>query len=138
MKEELKIFIGISKLRKAIGCSIRKILLKYELTELQFAVLEAIFSKGDLTVGEVQERVLTTGGTIPVIVKNLEKKNYIVTEKHKTDKRKVVLKLTTEGRELIEEIFPKVERVIVKSFDSFNKDEKTFMVETLKKFRKED
>lgn len=133
MKDELKIFIGISKVKKAISFKIRKILLKYELTELQFGVLEAIYTRGDLTVGEIQQKVLTTGGTIPIVVKNLEKKNYIVTERDKLDKRKVILKLTDSGRILIDEIFPKVDKVIEDSFKILDASEKDFMIKLLKR-----
>lgn len=40
---------------------------KYGLTTSQFGVLVALYHKGSLSVGEVQEKILSTSGTIPVI-----------------------------------------------------------------------
>ena len=40
-------------------------------------VLEALYSKGDMSVGEVRERILSSVGTIPLIVNNLVKMNYV-------------------------------------------------------------
>ncbi|WP_235899151.1 MarR family transcriptional regulator [Suipraeoptans intestinalis] len=47
------------------------------MTLSQFAVLEALYSKGDLTVGEVREKILSSVGTIPVIVNNLVGRGYV-------------------------------------------------------------
>ena len=45
---------------------------KYGLTLPQFAVLEALYHKGDLSVGELKESVLSTDGTIPVVTRHLK------------------------------------------------------------------
>ena len=44
---------------------------KQGLTFGQFMVLEALYHKGPLSVGEVKESILSTDGTIPVIVANM-------------------------------------------------------------------
>ena len=54
-----------------------KIAAEYNLTFSQFMVLEALYSKGDMSVGEVRERILSSVGTIPLIVNNLVKMNYV-------------------------------------------------------------
>ena len=55
-KIELKIFIGMSRAINKINRATNKIYTKYGLTSGQFAVLEVLYHKGDLSVGEVQEK----------------------------------------------------------------------------------
>ena len=72
-KPELKILIGMHRTANAIDRKTAQIAGAYGLTLGQFSVLEALYHKGDLTVGQVQEAILSTSGTIPVIVGKLEK-----------------------------------------------------------------
>lgn len=53
-KIQLKIFIGMSRALNKINRATNKVYAKYGLTSGQFAVLEALYHKGDLSVGEVQ------------------------------------------------------------------------------------
>ena len=131
---QLKIFIGISKARKKIGARSNKLFLKYGLTEAQFGVLEAIYNKGPLSVGEIQEKILSSSGTIPVIIKNLEKRQLLIKEKDKLDKRKFIIRITEDGRKLMDEVFPQNREIICQMIDgSLNKDEQELLLNLLKK-----
>ena len=72
-KTELKILIGLHRAINYIDRQSTKIFSEYQLTLGQFAVLEALHHKGDMTVGQVQEKILSSGGTMPLIINNLEK-----------------------------------------------------------------
>lgn len=61
---------------------------EYNLTLGQFAVLEALYHKGDLTVGQVQRAILSSSGTVPVIVGNLEKRGYLARQTDEADRRR--------------------------------------------------
>ena len=79
---------------------------KYEVTFSQFMVLEALYSKGDLTVGAVREHILSSVGTISVIVNNLVKMKYIERLTDKNDRRVSILHLTEAGRKIISQLAP--------------------------------
>ncbi|SEN65273.1 MarR family winged helix-turn-helix transcriptional regulator [Peptostreptococcus russellii] len=131
---QLKIFIGISRARKKIGAKSNKLFLKYGLTEPQFGVLEAIYHKGPLSVGEIQEKILSSSGTIPVIIKNLEKRGLLTKEKDKLDKRKFIIRITDDGSKLMDEVFPQNKEIICNEIDrSLSKDEQETLVRLLKK-----
>lgn len=57
------------------------------LTSSQFAVLEALYNKGDLKICEIIEKILTTSGNITVVIKNLEKEEFISKYPDPEDKR---------------------------------------------------
>ena len=73
---------------------------KYGLTLPQFAVLEALYHKGDLSVGELKESVLSTDGTIPVVTRHLKQQGLIVGTTDSKDRRRTIMTLTDKGRAL--------------------------------------
>lgn len=48
------------------------------LTAAQFGVLEILYHKGNLRIGEILEGTLSTGGNMTVVIENLEKTGFVV------------------------------------------------------------
>ena len=134
---QLKIFIGMSRTLNKINNATNKIYNKYGLTSGQFAVLEALYHKGDLSVGEVQERILSTSGTIPVIVKNLEKRSLLVKKQDSQDKRRYILHITDKGRDLLDKVYPENEKIIVSMINVWNEKEQKEILNYFLKFKEE-
>lgn len=129
----MNILIGLHRNVNAFDKKTFKIIKEYNLTFSQFMVLEALYNKGDMSVGEVRERILSSVGTIPLIVNNLVKKNYIERLSDENDRRVCILHLTKEGRDLIEKIIPVNEAMIVQSMDVLNQKEREQLLYLLKK-----
>ncbi len=100
------------------------------LTLPQFAVLEALLSKRSLTVGEIKEAVLSSNGTIPVVIGNLQKMGLVERAQDPADHRRSIVSLTKEGRALIERMFRG-------KFGVWTKDEKKELVRLLAAYRKQ-
>lgn len=133
-KDQLKIFIGLTRAVNRINRESERIFRKYGLTTGQFAVLEALYHKGDLFVGEVQELILTTSGNIPVILRNLEKEGLLVRRQDPKDRRKFVLSLTPKGRDLIDRVFPENAAVIERLIDTWDAGEQRNLLNYMRKF----
>ncbi len=131
---QLKIFIGMNRNINKMNKALNKIHSKYELTSGQFGVLEVLYHKGDLTVGEVQEKILSTSGTIPVIVKNLEKDGLLERGQDALDKRKCILHITKKGKELMDKVYPENKKLIVSMIDVWNEEEQIEILNYMKKF----
>lgn len=131
---EPKIFIGMSRVINQINKATNKVYIKYGLTSGQFAVLEALYHKGDLSVGEVQEKILSTSGTIPIIVKNLEKEGFIYKTNDDKDKRRFILHITTKGRELMDIVYPENEEIIISMMNIWDEEEKEEILNYMKRF----
>ena len=84
---DLKILIALHRVVNAVDSKTAKLVKAYGLSLGQFAVLEALYHKGEMTVGQVQEKILSSTGTIPVIIKNLEKRQFISHKEDENDKR---------------------------------------------------
>ncbi|MEJ8735186.1 MULTISPECIES: MarR family winged helix-turn-helix transcriptional regulator [Mediterraneibacter] len=130
---EMKILIGLHRNVNTLDKKTAKIAAEYNLTFSQFMVLEALYSKGDMTVGEVRERILSSVGTIPLIVNNLVKMNYVERLSDERDRRVCILHLTKEGYDVISKIAPKNEAMILESMAVLDDKEKEEFVYLLKK-----
>lgn len=116
-----------------LPCIPSKIAAEYNLTFSQFMVLEALYSKGDMSVGEVRERILSSVGTIPLIVNNLVKMNYVERMCNEKDRRVCILHLTQEGYDVISKIVPRNEAMIAESMEVLDQEEKEKLLYLLKK-----
>lgn len=134
MSKELKILIGMHRNVNALDRQTLKIVSEYGLTLSQFAVLEALYSKGDMTVGMVRDSILSSMGTISVIVNNLIKMNYIQRIPDEKDRRVCILSLTKEGKELIAKVLPENIKMIqdyMKRLDEKEQDQLLYLLKKL-------
>lgn len=133
-KNELKIFIGLHRAVNYMDKINARVHREYGLTTGQFAVLEALYHKGDMTIGCVQEKILSTSGTIPLIIKNLEDRKLLNKCVDKNDKRKNILSITEDGRRLMDKAYPASEKAIIEFMDAWSDEEQEILVRLLKKY----
>jgi MarR family 2-MHQ and catechol resistance regulon transcriptional repressor len=70
-----------------------------------FAALEALLHKGPLTITEIQGKVLLASGSMTAAVDRLEQRGLIRRGPAPGDRRARVLRLTPEGRRVVEAAF---------------------------------
>jgi MarR family 2-MHQ and catechol resistance regulon transcriptional repressor len=107
-EEEVALRLWISLARcyatfsRAVACKVAE----YDLTAPQFGVLEALFHLGPLTLGELAEKLLVTGGNVTYVMDRLEAQGLVIRERSGDDRRVVRAHLTTKVRATIEAVFP--------------------------------
>ena len=106
-----------------------------DLTPTQFSVLEIIYSKGSLKIGQLIEKVLSTSGNMTVVIKNMEKKGLVEKINDKNDKRSFLINLTEKGKKIIEELLPKHIESVEKTFDILTDEDKENLINILRKFK---
>ncbi|WP_303814829.1 MarR family winged helix-turn-helix transcriptional regulator [Acidaminococcus timonensis] len=89
-----------------------------KLTLSQFAVLEALYHKGCLSVGEVKRLILSSDGTIPVVVRNLVKAGLILRREDPEDHRRCLLELTEKGRDVIDPLCAKNQEMLFSQLEA--------------------
>lgn len=132
-KDKLKILIGLHKNVKELDRRTLDIARSYGLSLSQFMVLEALYSKGNLSIGEVREAILSSVGTISLVVKNLEKMGYVKRKTDENDKRVSILSLTKEGRDVIGKVIPENETMIYDYMKDLSEEETKTLLGLLKK-----
>lgn len=135
-KKSMAVYISMSRVINTLRRENNKLILKHNLTLGQFAVMEALFSKGRLSTGEVMEKILSTSGNIPVIVKNLEKDGFITRKQDESDKRRFILDLTDKGKDLMDEIVPENLKFMDELISLWDDDEKEELIILMNKFRR--
>jgi MarR family 2-MHQ and catechol resistance regulon transcriptional repressor len=66
-----------------------------------FTALEALLHKGPLTIGQIQEKVLLTSGSMTAAIDRLEKLGCVTREPAAGDRRARLVRLTVGGQKLI-------------------------------------
>ncbi len=135
---DLKILIALHRVINAVDSKTIKLVKSYGLSLGQFAVLEVLYHKGEMTVGQVQKKILSTTGTMPVIIKNLEKRKLISHKEDENDKRKRLLYITDKGRDIISQVFPKNKEIIIDYFKNMEIDEKKEFLRLMKSLNYKD
>lgn len=133
----LAIYIGLARTLKHINQQSNRLFEQYGITAGQFAVLEVLYHKGDLCVGEVQEKILSSTGTIGVILGNLEKLGYLTKYSDVKDKRKSLLHITEQGSALMAEVFPKNEAIIATLLGVWSSAEQAELQRLLLQYREQ-
>ena len=80
----------------------RKPLEKLNLTYTQYIVMMVLWEHGDMTEGQLGEKVHLDSGTLAPLLKRLEKAGYINRVRPENNENKLFLSLTAEGESLKE------------------------------------
>ena len=82
------------------------------LSAMHFGVLETLFHLGPLKVSELADKHLKSHNNFTVVIDNMEKQGLVRRERSPEDRRVVMVHLTEEGRERIEQVFPEFVRAL--------------------------
>src|SRR5690606_11692723 len=92
-----------------------------------------LFHKGDQPIQHIGKKVLLSSGSITYVVDKLEKKKLIARIPCVKDRRVTWASITDEGKEFMNEIFPKHQEAIENILSGIDSDEKETLMRLLKK-----
>jgi len=102
----LQLVIALGRAVQAVERSVRPHLAECGLGLTEFAVLEVLYHKGALPLGEIRDRILVTGASTTYVVKKLEQRGLMRRRLCTEDQRIVFGELTPKGRALLDKVFP--------------------------------
>ncbi len=102
----LKTVIALNRATNHLNRRAAAVFRRHGLTLMQFAVLEILYHRGALAVGEITRRILATGGNMTVVLKNLMKEGLITRCASFSDNRVAIVSLTARGAAKMEQLFP--------------------------------
>ncbi len=129
----LKLWVILSRARDAIGELAKLDVERSELSLTEFAVMEALFHKGDLTAGEVSRRVLLRSGSLTYVIDKLVDRGLLKRRVCDEDKRRTYLQLTGAGNALMRRIWPGHAAAIEAAMSGLTLAEKRTAARLLKK-----
>jgi MarR family 2-MHQ and catechol resistance regulon transcriptional repressor len=108
----LKLWVVLNRAVEAIRLHAKADIARHDLSEGEFAILETLYHKGRLTLGDVQKKVLVTSGGTTFLVDKLQKRGLVRRAPCETDRRSTWAELTPAGHTLVTKIFPAHAEVI--------------------------
>lgn len=129
----LKLWIVLSRAYLAVNRHAEADMARHGLSPGEFAILEALYHKGPLLLGEVQRKILVSSGGVTYLVDRLEKQGLVERRDCPGDRRARFAALTPAGEELIGRIFPEHARALERALDGLSASEKKSAVNLLRK-----
>ena len=127
------ITIALHRTTSALDRETQRALRAFGLTLGQFAVLEALAHKGPMAVGDIKRAVLSTDGTIPVVLKNLQAQGFIGSKPDPADGRRRIVWITEAGREVFEPAYKASRQVLDQVLSAWSPEERVQLSHLLSK-----
>ena len=102
----LKLWVVLARAHAAVEAHAASDVARHGLTLAEFAILEVLYHRGQMLLGEIQRRILVSSGGITFLVDRLAGKGLVERRECKDDRRARYAALTPAGHELIARIFP--------------------------------
>jgi MarR family transcriptional regulator, organic hydroperoxide resistance regulator len=131
IEKDLRYISGIIKQKG------REILSNYKITPPQFIALQWLFEEGDMTIGELSNKMFLAFSTTTDLVDRMEKNNLVLRSKDPHDRRVVRIHLLDEGGRIIDEVIKKRQVYLEEVLTNFSTDEIQLLHSSLMKLHQE-
>lgn len=102
----LKLWVVLARAYAAVSERAARDVARHGLTLAEFAVMEALYHKGQLLLGEVQKKILVSSGGVTYLVDRLEQRGLVERKLCADDRRARYAALTADGQAFMKRIFP--------------------------------
>ena len=102
----LKLWVVLARAYAAVSERAARDVARHDLTLAEFAVMEALFHKGPLLLGEVQKKILVSSGGVTYLVDRLVQRGFVERRLCAEDRRARYAALTDAGEAFMRSIFP--------------------------------
>ncbi len=124
-RRALDAYIKLTRAAEAVNGRVNDHLHRRGLTVSQFGVLEALFHRGPMPVGQLAEKILRSSANLTLVVDNLAKRGLVARARRPDDRRCIDVSLTAEGRALVAELLPDHVAGVVAAFAALSAEEQT-------------
>ncbi|MBT2754538.1 MarR family transcriptional regulator [Mesobacillus foraminis] len=131
IEKELRYIAGIIKQKG------RELLSNYTITPPQFVALQWLFEDGDMTIGELSNKMYLACSTTTDLVDRMEKSKLVVRVKDPNDRRVVRIHLLEEGERIIDEVIKKRQLYLQEILVNFTDNEVLSLKDNLTKLHQE-
>lgn len=114
--------IAMLRARETMMAPIRHMLQKADVTEQQWRVLRVLAERGTSDPKDLAQEACLLNPSLTRIMQLLEKKGLIVRKGHPSDRRKVLLDVTDEGRALLKEFAPESQAIFARLEEQYGRE----------------
>ncbi len=131
IEKDLRYISGIIKQKG------RELLSNYTITPPQFIALQWLFEDGDMTIGELSNKMYLACSTTTDLIDRMEKNLLVERVKDPSDRRVVRIHLLDEGKRIIDEVIKKRQVYLEEILKNFSADEIQLLQGNLEKLHHE-
>jgi MarR family transcriptional regulator, 2-MHQ and catechol-resistance regulon repressor len=129
----LKLFVVLQRCASAVMGNFHKHADLYDLTLTEFEILEALYHKGPLLLGDVQRKILLSSGGVTYAIDRLADKGLVERRECASDRRARYAALTPKGEGVVSKIFPTIAGHIEETMSVLNGREQDEAIDLLRK-----
>ncbi|WP_252187714.1 MarR family winged helix-turn-helix transcriptional regulator [Anaeromonas frigoriresistens] len=131
MDEVVSIEKSLRKIDNIIRKKGREILKDFSITPPQFIALQWLISEGELTIGELSNKMSLACSTITDLIDRMEKNNLVSRFKDEKDRRIVRVKVEEKGHKLVKDVLYRRQAYLGEKLRNFSDDEKKILSKNL-------
>jgi len=134
-KEQLgdDILAALRRIIRAVDLQSRQLVRSHGLTGPQALLLKEIMLAGELTVGQLADRVSLSQATVTDILMRLEKRGLVERQRSREDKRRVLVHITVAGRRLMKHSLPLLQEAFLDKLNQLQEWEQTQLLASLQR-----
>jgi MarR family 2-MHQ and catechol resistance regulon transcriptional repressor len=129
----LKLWVVLSRAYNAVARLATDDVERQGLSMTDFSVLEVLYHRGPLSLGDIGERVLLRSGSVTYAVDRLEEKRLLRRRPSAEDLRVTFAELTPAGRAVMDRVFPVHAETIRQTLSGLSRAEKRQATDLIKR-----
>lgn len=102
----------------------REILKDFNITVPQFTALQILINNGELTVGELSQKMALACSTITDLIDRMEKNELVIRKKDQKDKRVVRIEVLLTGHEIVHKVLEERVKFLESKMNGLSVEEK--------------
>ena len=128
-----RVMIDLRKIIQAIDMNSKKLVKRVGLTGPQLVILQEISRCGEVTAGEIARAVSLSQATVTGILERMEKRGFLARKRSEHDKRRVMVRITDTGEQILKDAPPLMQEAFVERFSSLQEWEQTMILSSLQR-----
>lgn len=133
MEEKLKSLIVLFKAHQSLTKNIKVSLKDSVLTVNEFAVMEALYTKEELVTQDLIDKILIPNSSLTYVLDVLEQRDYIIRRRDVNDRRRQIISLTKNGKEVFLNVYANHFQHMKDIFNVLSEEENQELQRLLKK-----
>ncbi len=128
-----RVLIALRQIIRSIDIRSKRLVKQFGLTGPQLLILQEIAGAGEITASELAKAISLSQATVTGILERLEKRNLIARRRSNSDRRRVKVSVTPNGRQLLGAAPPLMQESFLEEFDRLQNWEQHMILSTLQR-----
>ncbi len=127
------ILITLRQIHRAMSIYSKSLEKHYGLTSPQLLILHELFQSDQIAIGEIARKISLSQATVTDIIDRLEVKGLVTKTKNNFDRRQVLIKYTSSGKDIIDKKLSLLQKDFLVEFNKLQKWEQHLLLSSVER-----